>query len=76
MSIKISYSKKINKLKTNTIYFVNENFNINNLKTHISSSEYSYISDLLKNVDTKKNIFIFEVNSKRKIVLISIKKKS
>ena len=74
MSVKISYSKKINKLKTNTIFFVNEKFSINNLKTHISSNEYSYISDLLKNIDMKKNIFVFEVNSKRKIVLISIKK--
>tara|TARA_B100000963_G_scaffold240500_1_gene210417 strand:+ start:14886 stop:16346 length:1461 start_codon:yes stop_codon:yes gene_type:complete len=75
MSVNISYSKKINgKLKMNTVLFVNEKFNINNIKNFITNSEHSYISDLLKNIDIKKNIFVFEVNSKRKIVLISIKK--
>ena len=29
---------------------------------------------LLKTSDLKKNIFVFEVNSKKKIILISIKK--
>ncbi len=74
MSIKISYSKKINhKLSSNIVLFVNEKFNIAALKNFISTKEFSYINDLLKTSDLKKNIFVYEVNSKKKIVLISIK---
>tara|TARA_A100001015_G_scaffold122900_1_gene136224 strand:- start:742 stop:2202 length:1461 start_codon:yes stop_codon:yes gene_type:complete len=74
MTIKISYSKKIkNNVNSNTVLFVNDKFNISNLKKYISNSEFSYISDLLKTSDIKKNIFVYEVNSKKKIVLISIK---
>ena len=51
-----------------------EKFNINNLKKYLSNSEFSYINDLLKTSDLKKNMFVFEVNSKKKIILISIKK--
>ena len=53
--------------------FSNEKFNINDLKKFLSVNEYSYISDLLKTSDLKKKLLIFEVNSKKKIVLISIK---
>ena len=75
MSIKINYSNKTSgKFLGNAVLFVDEKFNINVLKKHLSNSEFSYISDLLKTCDLKKNLFIFEVNSKKKIVLISIKK--
>ncbi|MDC0524735.1 leucyl aminopeptidase [Pelagibacteraceae bacterium] len=75
MSIKIIYSKKISaKFKENIVLFVNEKFNIDPLKKYLSKIEYSYINDLLKDCDLKKNLFVFEVSSKRKIVLISIKK--
>ncbi len=74
MSIKINYSsKKISKPLANIILFSNENFKLDNLKQHLLESEFSYIKDLLKTSDLKKNLFIFEVNSKKKIVLISIK---
>ena len=74
MSIKINYSsKKISKPLANIILFSNENFKLENLKQHLLESEFSYIKDLLKSSDLKKNLFIFEVNSKKKIVLISIK---
>jgi leucyl aminopeptidase len=53
---------------------VDEKFNIGGLKKHISNSELSYISDLLKNSDLKKNLLIFEINSKKTIFLVSIKK--
>ena len=77
MTIKISYSSKTDsKPSTNSVLFVNDKFNINNLKKYISNSEYSYINDLLKTSDLKKNIFVYEVNSKKKIVLISIKNSS
>ena len=74
MSIEINYSKKaISGLSSNLVLFANEKFNLNNIKKHISSSEFSYINDLLKTSDLKKNMFVFELNSKKKIVLISIK---
>ena len=74
MSVKISYSKKtINKSSSNLVLFSNDKFNISGLKKKLSNSEFSYIQDLLKSSDLKKNIFVFEVNSKKKIVLISIK---
>ncbi len=74
MSIQISYSKSINKSSGNIVLFVDDKFSCNNIKKYITSFEFSYIKDLLKSCDLKKNIFVFELNSKRKIVLISIKK--
>ena len=38
------------------ILFADEKFNISGLKKHISNTEYSYISDILKKRDTKKKI--------------------
>ncbi|MDB3858082.1 leucyl aminopeptidase [Pelagibacteraceae bacterium] len=75
MSIKINYSNKQNsKFLSNIVLFADEKFNIAGLKKHLPISDFSYINDLLKTSDLKKNIFVFEINSKRKIVLISIKK--
>jgi leucyl aminopeptidase len=75
MSIKINYSNKlISKSSANLVLFADEKFNISNLKNYISKTEFFYINDLLKTSDLKKNMFIFEVNSKKKIFLISIKK--
>ena len=67
MSIKINYlNKASNKASANQVLFVNENFDIKNLKKYLSDSEFSYINDLLKTSDLKKNLFVFEVNSKKK----------
>ena len=75
MSIKISYLNKLtSKTPTNQVLFTEENFNINGLKKYISNLDFSYLSDLLKTCDLKKNLLVFEVNSKKKIILISIKK--
>ena len=75
MSIKINYlNKAINKTPSNLVLFVDDKFSINLLKKYLSNLEFSYISDLLKNSDLKKNMFVFEINSNRKIILISIKK--
>ena len=66
MSILINY--KNSGLKTNTasvILFVDENFNIGGLKNYISKEEFSYISDLLKTSDLKKDLLFFEINSKK-----------
>ena len=75
MSIKINYLNKLSfKSSANLVLFADEKFNINALKKHISNSEFSYIGDLLKNSDLSKNLFVFELSSKKKIVLVSIKK--
>ena len=74
MTLKINYiNKTSNKLSANTVLFSNEKYQINNLKKYLSDSEFSYISDLLKTSDLKKNLFVFEIDSKKKVVLISIK---
>ena len=76
MPIKINYLNKLsNKTSTNLILFADENFNIGGLKRYISNTEFSYISDLLKNSDLKKNLLFFEVNSKKTIFLVSAKEK-
>ena len=75
MSVEINYSNKtINNSSSNLVLFSNEKFNIDGLKKNLSTFEYSYINDLLKTSDHKKNILAFELNSKKKIILISIKK--
>jgi len=74
MSIKINYLNKTNsKSSANLVLFSNEKFNISGLKKYLSNSEFSYIDDLLKTSDLKKKLFVFELTSKKKIVLISIK---
>jgi leucyl aminopeptidase len=75
MSIQINY-KNSNQKKpaANLVLFSDEKFNISSLKKHISTVEFSYISDLLKTSDLKKNLLFFEINSKKTIFLVSIKK--
>ncbi len=74
MTVKINYiNNTSNKLTANIVLFSDDKYKINNLKKHLSESEFSYINDILKTSDLKKNIFVFEVNSKKKVVLISIK---
>jgi leucyl aminopeptidase len=74
MSIQINYKNSgLKKPLTNLVLFADEKFNISNLKKYISDSEFFYINDLLKTFDLKKNLLIFELNSKKKIVLISVK---
>ncbi len=74
MSIKINYKNSPSKTSSNYVLFVDEKFNVLSLKKHISSSEYSFINDLIKTKDNKKKILTFDVSSKRKIILVSSKK--
>ena len=67
MPVKINYLKNSSpKSSANLILFTNENFKINNLKTKFSKSEFAYISDIIKTNDLKKNLLVFEINSKKK----------
>ena len=75
MTIQINYKSSSSKNNsTNLVLFVDEKFNIGGLKKHISNSEFSYILDLLKTSDLKKDLLDFEINSKKTIFLASIKK--
>ncbi len=75
MSVQINYkSNNIKKGASNLVLFVDEKFNISNLKKHILNSEYSFISDLMKTKYLNKKIATFDISSKRKIILVSIKK--
>jgi leucyl aminopeptidase len=75
MTIQINYKKNISiKASSNLILFVDEKFNIGRLKKYISTNEFSYISDLLKNSDLKKDLLFFDVNSKKTIFLVPVKK--
>jgi len=75
MAIQINYKNSGFKAGSgNLILFVDEKFNISDLRKHISKTEFSYISDLLKTSDLKKNLLFFEINSKKTIFLVSIKK--
>jgi len=52
MTVQINYKNNNHKNNSsNLVLFVDEKFNISGLKKHISNSELSYISDLLKNSD-------------------------
>ena len=75
MNVKFNFRNEIFEKKAeDSVFFVDDKFNISNIKKSISSSEYSYILDLLKISDKQKKILSFEINSKKTIFLIAIKK--
>ena len=74
MTIKIIYTKKNIIIRdSNIILFSDEKFSLNNLKKYLATYEYNYLKELLKTADKKKKLFIYEISSKKKIILISIK---
>ena len=74
MSISINYKKNLSKRNVpSQILFVDEKFNISGLKKHISKAEFLFVSDLKKTKNLKKEIVTFDISSKRKIILVSLK---
>ena len=74
MGVQISYNK--NFLPKNSlikVFFIDEKYKVSSIKKHLSDKEFNCISDLLKSKDIKKKILSFEISSKVKIVLVSIK---
>ncbi len=75
MNLNINFKKgNLKKSYTNLVLFVDEKFGSSHLKKYISSSDFAYITDLLKASDKSKKMLIFEVSAKKKIALVSIKK--
>ena len=71
MNIKIRYLKnKLSKSVPNLVFFSDDTFTMNGIKKNFSNSEFQYVKDLLKNSDLKKNLLIFEISSKKNIILI------
>ena len=65
MSIKITFKNNApEKSPTNLVLFVDEKFNISGLKKHISNTEFSYIFDLLKKSDLKKDLLFLKLTQK------------
>jgi leucyl aminopeptidase len=75
MTVQINYkTSNFKKVSSKLVLFVDEKFNISGLKKYVLNSEFSYISDLLKNSDLKKDLLVFKINSKKTIFLVSVKK--
>ena len=75
MSVQISYNKKSSsKSSVNKVLFIDEKYKISGLKKHLFPAEFKCISDLLKSKDIKEKILSFEINSKVKVTLVSVKK--
>ncbi len=75
MTVEINYKNSSSKsISSNLVLFVDEKFSIDGLKKNFSNDEFSYISDLLKSSDLKKDLLFFEINSKKTIFLVSVKK--
>ena len=67
MLIKIKYfNKSLRKSSKNLVLFTDEKFSLNGLKNELSKFELSYIADLLKSRDLKKNLQVFDIHSKKK----------
>ena len=74
MTVTIYYKNNSSKkISPNLVLFVDEKFNISSLKKHISRSDYPLILELIKNRDIKKKIVAFDISSKKKIILVSLK---
>ena len=75
MNVEFNFrNKNFEKKAEDTVFFVDDRFNISHIKKNISNTEYSYVSDLLKISDKQKKILSFEINSKKTIFLIRIRK--
>ena len=75
MTISINYKNGSSKKNsTNLVLFLDEKLNISNIRKYISGSEYTFISDMIKIKSPKNQIVSFDISSKRKIILVSLKK--
>ena len=75
MFVDINFINNSSKIKgSDSVFFVDEKFNVSSIKKNLLSAEFSYISDLIKISDLKNKILSFEFNSKKTIILVSIKK--
>jgi leucyl aminopeptidase len=75
MTIHINYkSITKNRSSSNKALFLNEKFEVENLKTMFEVPEVSFISKMIRKMDNKKNFVLFDLNLNEKIILIFVKK--
>ena len=75
MIIKINYKKSINyKSMLNYAVFINDNDNIQDLESFFTTSEINSIKEILKNSDLSKNITSLNLNSKKSVLILNLKK--
>ena len=74
MSVQISNKNNLSfKNSVNKVLFIDDKYKISKLEKYLSNKEYKCISDLLKSKDVKNKILSFDISSKVKIVLVSLK---
>ncbi len=75
MNVVINF-KNISSKKSaiNQVLFVNDTFNISKCKKFFSNKEFLFVNDLLKSKNIKKKFISIDLSSKKKIILVSIKK--
>ena len=74
MIVNILYpNKNLNSSRSNLILFTDDKFKISHLKKNFSNIEFNYVNDIIKSANIKKKILTFKINSKKTIVLVSIK---
>ena len=66
MSLKIKYLKTKFKPSSNLVLFCDDKFKISKIKRYLSNNEFSYVNDLHRVSDLKKNLLVFELSSKKK----------
>ena len=68
MNIKTIYKRQVlGKSSGNLILFVDEKINVQNLRKYTSSSEFSFIQDLIKIKDDKKRFYHSILAPKKKL---------
>ena len=75
MSIKINYKSDFPKNNSgNLVYFVDEKYTLSSLKKSLIKSDYKFIEGILASQNLSKKILSFDLSSKKRIFLISLKK--
>ncbi len=75
MNVEINYRTIASKKSAvNQVLFVDESFNISKSKKFFLNKEFSFITDLLKSKNLKKKFISLDLSSKKRIILVSIKK--
>ena len=75
MTLQINYKNiSLKKNSSNLVLFIDDTFSPGSIKKYISGKEYLYISDLLAVKNRKKKIVSYDITSKKKIILVSVKK--
>ena len=75
MPIVINYKNNLSKTKIRSfIYFVDQKYSLSGLKNYLTKTEIEFSAGILKSQNLSKKIINFDINLKKNIFLISVKK--